>query len=140
MSQEARNTAILQDAYRRWAETKGGSIDHWLSIMADELKFGSLAMGRVSALEFTRQRHSREGVESYLRDLTRDWEMIHYHRDQFVAQGDRVVVIGSTCWRYKPNNKVVDTPKVDVWRFNAEGKAIEFFEYYDTAAMFEAVL
>lgn len=140
MSQEARNTAILQEAYRLWAETKGGSVDHWLSIMADELKFGSLAMGRVSAVEFTRQRHSRDGVESYLRDLTSDWEMISYDRDHFVAQGDRVVMIGSTSWRYKANNRVVDTPKVDVWRFDAGGKAVEFFEYYDTAAMFEAVM
>lgn len=140
MSEEERNTAILREAYAHWAETKGGSVDHWLSILPeDEIKFGSLAMGRVSALEFTQQRHSREGVEAYLRGLTADWEMISYDVDHFIAQGDRVVVIARTSWRYKPNRKVVDTPKVDTWRFSPDGKAIEFFEYYDTAAMFEAV-
>lgn len=139
MSLEARNTAILQEAYRLWAETKGGSVDHWLSILADEINFGSLAMGRVSALDFTKQRHTREGVADYLRGLTAEWEMIDYFRDQFVAQGDRVVMIGRTCWRYKKSGQAVDTPKVDTWRFDADGKVIEFFEYYDTAAMFEAV-
>ncbi|WP_363348050.1 nuclear transport factor 2 family protein [Methylocystis echinoides] len=139
MSQEARNTAILQEAYRLWADTKGGSVDHWLSIMADEIDFGSLAMGRVSAVEFTKQRYSPEGVESYLRALTNDWEMINYVVDHFVGQGDRVVMLGRTAWRYKANGRAVDTPKVDAWRFNADGKAVEFFEYYDTAAMFEAV-
>ncbi len=137
---EERNTAILRDAYRRWAQTKGGSVDHWLSILADgEIKFGSLAMGREAAVEFTQQRHSRDGVEAYLRGLNADWEMIRYDVEQFVAQGDRVVMIGSTSWRYKANGKIVDTPKVDIWRFDAEGRATEFFEYYDTAAMLEAV-
>ena len=28
--------------------------------------------------------------------------------------------------------KIVETPKVDFWRFR-DGKAVEFYEYYDTA-------
>jgi ketosteroid isomerase-like protein len=140
MSPEERNTSILRRAYGLWAETKGGSVDHWLSIIADgEIKFGSLAMGRVSAVEFTTRRDSREGVEAYLRGLTDAWEMIRYDVEHLVAQGDRVVMIGSTSWRYKANGKSVDTPKVDAWRFNGDGQVTEFFEYYDTAAMFEAV-
>ena len=30
MSDEARNVAILEDAYRRWSESRGGSADHWV--------------------------------------------------------------------------------------------------------------
>lgn len=139
MSQEERNTALLREAYHLWAESKGASADHWLALMADgEIAFGSLAQGRVSAVAFTKQRHSRVGVADYLRGLTTDWEMLNYEVDHFVAQGDRVVAIARTSWRYKATCKVVDTPKVDSWRFNADGKAVEFFEYYDTAEMFEA--
>ena len=78
--------------------------------------------GRVSAVEFTTQRDSREGVGGYLRGLTDAWEMIRYDVEHLIAQGDRVVMIGSTSWRYKANGKSVDTPKVDSWRFNGDGQ------------------
>ena len=138
MSHEARNTAILREAYRLWNETKGASVEHWLGFVADEINFASLAQGRISSVAFTRQRHTRDGVAGYLSELTRDWEMLNYEIDHFVAQGDRVVVIARTSWRFKATAKLVDTPKVDAWRFDAAGKAVEFFEHYDTAAMFEA--
>ncbi|PPD40861.1 MAG: hypothetical protein CTY15_14335 [Methylocystis sp.] len=139
MSQEERNTALLREAYRLWADSKGASADHWLALMAGgEIAFGSLAQGRVNAVAFTQQRHSREGVADYLRGLVEDWEMIDYCVDHLVAQGDRVVALARTSWRCMATDKVVDTPKVDSWRFDADGRIVEFFEYYDTAAMFEA--
>lgn len=138
MTYEARNTEILRNAYALWNETKGASADYWLGILADELNFASLAQGRPDALSFTEARHSREGVSAYLAALTCDWEMIDYVVDHFVAQGDRVVAVGRTAWRNKATKKVVDTPKADVWRFDETGKAIEFFEFYDTAGIIQA--
>jgi ketosteroid isomerase-like protein len=138
MSDENRNVAILRDAYQRWNESKGGSVEHWLSLLADDLKFGSLAMGRTSAVAFTAQRHSRAGVAEYFAGLLGAWEMIDYVVDQYVAQGDRVVAIGQTAWRNKATDKAVETPKVDTWRFDSDGRIIEFFEYYDTAALLAA--
>jgi len=43
MPDESSNVATLKDAYRRWHESKGGSVDHWMAICADDIKFGSLA-------------------------------------------------------------------------------------------------
>ena len=62
--------------------------------------------------------------------------MIHYTIDEYVAEGDRVVAIGSTAWKNRATGKVFDTPKVDVWRFE-NGRAIAFFELYDTAMVLE---
>ena len=45
MADEARNVEILKAAYRRWSDTKGGSVDDWLKICADNIDFGSLAQG-----------------------------------------------------------------------------------------------
>ena len=42
MNDEAQNVIVLKDAYDRWAESKGDSADHWTSIFADQIKFGSL--------------------------------------------------------------------------------------------------
>ena len=49
-----------------------------------------------------------------------------------------MVVLVHCKWKYKKTGKVVSTPKADVWRF-ANGKAVEFYEYYDTAQVHAAV-
>ena len=43
----ASNVAILKDAYERWHDSKAGSVDHWLHLMTDDVKFGSLAEGAI---------------------------------------------------------------------------------------------
>ena len=43
MSDAASNVALLKDGYRRWHESKGGSVDHWMTLVADDISFGSLA-------------------------------------------------------------------------------------------------
>ena len=131
MSNEARNVEILKDAYARWNDTKGGSVDHWMSFVADDIRFGSLAQG-APEVAFLRSYSNREALRGYFDALLSDWEMIHYTAGEFVAQGDAVVMRGSTAWRNKRTGKQVDTPKVDFWRFR-DGKAVEFYEYYDTA-------
>lgn len=138
MSHEERNTAILHRVYDQWRDSKGKSKDRWLSIVADEINFGSLAQGRPETLAFTKARKTKAEVAQYLDEVVCDWEMIDYVIDHYVAQGDRVVAIGRMCWRNRNTSKVVDSPKLDVWRFDDAGNAIEFFEYYDTAAAIAA--
>jgi hypothetical protein len=57
--------------------------------------------------------------------------------DEFIAQGDAVFMRGSTAWRNKRTGRTAETPKVDFWRFR-DGKAVEFYEYYDTARVIAA--
>ncbi len=73
----------------------------------------------------------------YFGGILRDWEMLEYVTENFVAQDDRVVMLGRCSYRFKRTGKVVSTPKVDSWRF-ADGKAVEFYEYYDTARLQQA--
>lgn len=136
MSTEQTNTEILRTAYAKWHETKGGSVDHWLSLMSDKIDFRSLADGE-GGLNFTKTVESRADMERYFSGLSADMEMIHYTIDQYVAQDDRVVVVGTTSWRVKATDKTFTTPKVDVVRFE-DGKIVSFFEYYDTAKIIAA--
>ncbi len=139
MSDEARNVEVLKAAYRRWSETKGGSVDEWMKICADNIAFGSLAQGAAPPIQYMTEYTSRDRLKDYFGGLARDWEMIESAADHFVAQGDRVVVIGRCTWRFKKTGTVVSTPKCDTWRF-ADGKAVEFFEYYDTAQVMAAAV
>jgi ketosteroid isomerase-like protein len=136
MSEETRNVALLEQAYRRWSETRGGSADEWLAICADRMAFGSIAHGAAPTPYLTDYR-TREDLKAYFDGIKRDWEMMEYTVDHFVAQGDRVVMLGRCAWRYRKTDKVVWTPKADSWRF-VDGKAVEFFEFYDTAQVLAA--
>jgi hypothetical protein len=63
--------------------------------------------------------------------------MVDWQTKEFIAQGDRVVVLVNCTWKFKKTGQVVSTPKADVWRMK-DGKAVEFYEYYDTAQVHAA--
>ena len=136
MSEQSENVSILRRAYETWAGKKAAELDCWASILADDARLTSLADGSAS-VPFTRSRSGRSEVIEYLEALTRDWEMIFYRIDEYVAERDRVVAIGSTSWKNKLTSKTVTTPKIDVWRMR-NGKAVEFSEFYDTAQLYAA--
>jgi ketosteroid isomerase-like protein len=136
VSTESENVATLQKAYADWAGKKAGNLECWTSIMADDVELRSLADG-APGIDFSQARHGIAQAKKYLEELTRDWEMLSYDVEDYVAQGDRVVAIVSTSWRNKRTRKAVTTPKIDVWRLR-EGKIVEFAEYFDTAKVLAA--
>lgn len=137
MSEEARNVELLRKAYAMWSKTRGASSDHWFDLCAEQISFGSLANGPPGS-DYLTAYHSREELKSYFAGLAHDWEMMEFEVDDFVAQGDRVVMLGRCAWRYRKTGKVVWTQKADSWRLE-NGKAVEFFEFYDTAQVMAAI-
>ncbi len=136
MSSEAQNVAILREAYRQWHDTRGGSVDQLLSVCDQSISFGSLPRG-AAPMQFAAQYDNREALRGYFKELLEQWSMNFYEVMQFVAQGDTVVMQGVCSWTNKATSKICETPKVDIWRFH-DGKAIEFYELFDTAAAFAA--
>jgi len=136
MAAEARNVAMLKEAYARWSDSKGHSVDHWMTLVADDIEFGSLARG-APRVTFLRSYTNRDALADYFAGVLADWEMVHYRASEFVAQDDRVVMRGSMAWRNKHTGRTVESPKIDYWRFEG-GKAVEFYEYYDTARVLAA--
>jgi len=136
MGTPAENVEKLKDAYRQWHETKGGSVKVWLDMMADDVKARSLAAGAPEA-PFTAKINSKEQFKQYFESLLADWQMINYKTGQFIAEGERVAMMGSTAWRNRKTGREVDTPKADFWTFR-DGKVVEYYEFYDTAALVAA--
>lgn len=132
----AENVAKLQDAYRQWHDSKGGSVKVWLDLLADDVKIRSLADG-APAVKFTSAGDGKEQFKRYFDGLLADWEMINYKTRDFIAQDDRVAMLGSTSWRHRKTRREFDTPKADFWTFR-DGKVVEFHELYDTAALIAA--
>lgn len=131
------NVATLRDCYRNWHETRGDSVDDWLAIVDDdEFTLRSMADGRPGA-EFTRSCGCKDDLRRYLDGLTGGWTMEYYRIDEFIADGDRVVALGSTAWTNNATGKRAETAKADVWKFR-DGKAVSFMELYDSYALIEA--
>jgi uncharacterized protein len=133
---DRKNVSLLEKAYTRWHETRGGSVDDWMALLDDNIQFGSLAQN-AAPMTFATSYDSRAALKNYFDGLRAEWEMIHFTMNEFVAEGEAVVVRGNVAWRNKRTGKEVETPKIDFWRFR-NGKAIEFYEYFDTARAFAA--
>ncbi len=136
MSDTEHLKSLLRERYQAWHDTRGGSVDRWMEIMDDNVCFGSLAEGADGA-DFTARCVGSEQLKGYFEGLLGDWEMIHFTVDHYIGDGDRIVAVGSTEWKNRKTGKTVDTPKADVWRFE-NGRAVEFYEFYDTAKIVAA--
>src|SRR5712691_11813751 len=97
MGSPSDNVAKLKAGYRQWHESKGASVKAWLDLMVDDVKCYSLAGGAPGA-EFTAAITSKKDFERYFKGLLEDWEMINYKTGEFIAEGDRVAMRGSTAW------------------------------------------
>jgi len=136
MGNEAKHVEALKEAYAHWSDSKGKDSDRWMGMVHENIRFGSLAQG-APRVDFLTAYNSRDALTAYFSAIVNDWEMVHFSADEYVAQGDAVVMRGSMAWRNKHTGKTVETPKVDFWRFR-DGKAVEFYEYYDTARVIAA--
>lgn len=126
----------LRQAYKAWHDSKGTDVGTWLQLLHDDIVIGSLADG-AAGMEFSAARRGIAQAESYLRDVTRDWEMLYFTPDEIISEGDRVVMRGRCGWRFKATNKCAESVTIQFWRFK-DGKAIEMLEFYDTAKAFAA--
>jgi uncharacterized protein len=127
----------LRAAYAEWSDTRAASPDAFIALMSEEVTLGSVIdryTGDPMAERFT----SPEGARAYLSAITENWEMLEHDTEQTVAQGDTIVWIGHCRWRNRGSGAEVATPLIDVWRFDANGKAVSFYEIYDSLAFAQA--
>lgn len=125
------NVGKLRKAYQLWHDTRGGSAQRWLDLMADDVAMRSITDG-VPEMAFTKANRGKSDAAQYFAGLAADWEMIHFTPEEYVAQGDRVVVLSTVAFRFKKTGVVVESPKADIFRFRG-GRIVEFFEFFDTA-------
>lgn len=129
---EKDNVGILKRGYELWSESKGEASEYWFELMDDNVCWASTVDERSPGMEFAVDCQSKEGVVQYFETLAKTWEMENCHVEEYIAQGDRVVVLGSCKWKNRSTGKSVETKKVDVFRMS-DGKIVDFREYYDTA-------
>lgn len=126
MSVEDDNVALLREGYRRWAESRGASVEHWLDLAADDIVLSTLGGPRDTPAT------GKAALRVYLASVNDHWEMLDYRVSETIAQGERVVAIVDSAWRSRRTGQVGQLRMVNVWRLR-QGRAVEFAEFYDTA-------
>jgi len=128
---EENNIPILKEAYQYWIANSEQAFANWMDLMSEDIKFESIADG-AKGMEFTRCCRCKNDVLRYFQELASEWEMIHYTVNEYIAQGDRIVAIGSCGWRHRKTGKEIETPKADIITMK-DSKIVDFYEFYDTA-------
>jgi ketosteroid isomerase-like protein len=121
----------VRHAYARWAESKGADAEPLLALLGEHSVMRTL----LAPPELHPLAQDRVGVEfarDYVESLVLNLEMVEFPTEEVVATGDTVVWIGSCRWRNPRTGEEIGSPKADIWRFGADGKAVSVMEMFDT--------
>ena len=116
-----------------FAAIGSGDKQRVLALVAEDIEW--IVPGEDWPLAGTHRGHA--GLAAVLQKASKEIEMAYPKPPEFVAQGDRVLVIGIATGKIKATNK----PFKDDWVFDItvrEGKVTKIREYIDTQALARA--
>ena len=83
--------------------------------------------------------NGRSGVAQFFKTLGESLEPQQFDLNDFIAQDNKVVVLGYQKGHAKPTGRPYEIEFVHVWTIRDDGKFIEFRVYNDTASLVEAL-
>ena len=89
-------------------------------------------------LKTSGRRTGRQEVGEFFASVNELFDIQRFEPKEFIAQGDRVVVVGSETARARSTGNVVDVDWVHVFTMR-NGKVVAFQEFFDTAAVVAAL-
>lgn len=122
------NVKIVQDGYERF---KTGNIPSLLEIMSDRVEW---MIPEVPGVPVSGTRNGREGVADFFAKLNETQELISFEPREFIAQGDKVVVLGRYSFRVRATRQQFESDWAHVFTIQ-NGKVVRFQEFADTAAV-----
>jgi len=124
------------DIVRRGYEAFGrGDIEGLVSLMADDVTW--ITPGP-SDLPTAGERRGHDQVREFFRIVNELFQFDVFEPHTFIAQGDRVVVLGSDALKLKSSGEALQ----EAWAHDftlKDGKIVAFREYLDTAATVAAM-
>jgi len=124
------NVQIVKDAF---AAISRGDLQGLLALVSEDIEW--IIPGKNWPLAGTHRGHT--GLASLLQKASKEVETSYPKPPEFVAQGDRVLVVGVATGKIKATNK----PFKDDWVFDItvrDGKVKHIREYIDTQALARA--
>ncbi|MGB9107727.1 MAG: nuclear transport factor 2 family protein [Telluria sp.] len=121
------NKRLVQDAYRLFLNGDiQGVVERchddaeWTSPESDYIPFAGMFRGK-------------QGIAEFFSKLGESADPVRFEPQEFIAEGDKVVVVGQATWHAKPTGRTFDSPFTHVLTMR-DGKVARFEAYADTAA------
>jgi ketosteroid isomerase-like protein len=128
---ETNNTQIVQEGYAKFGS---GDIEGLLNLFSDDIEWTTPI---VEGASFTGTRNGRDSVAEFFGMLDESEEFSSFEPQEFIAQGDKVVVLGKYAGTVKPTGRNFESDWVHIFTVK-DGKVTSFKEFFDSAAMTRA--
>lgn len=125
------NTSVVAQAY---ANFKSGNIESLLDLLSDTIEW---ELPELAGVPTAGKRQGRAGVADFFSKLAETQSLVNFEPREFVAQGNKVVVLGSYTWQVKSSRGEFTSDWAHVFSLK-NGKIVRFQEYTDTAAVARA--
>jgi len=130
MSEQA-NTQLVQQAYQLF---KAGNIQSFLNLLAEDVLW---FMPEMANVPFARTWRGRHQVGQFFKLLSEVQDVVEFEPEEFIAQGDKVVVLGRFTMHVKATGRASRSAWAHVW--TVEGGTVSYVrEYVDTLAVSRA--
>ncbi|HTK25658.1 MAG TPA: nuclear transport factor 2 family protein [Pyrinomonadaceae bacterium] len=125
------NTEVVQSGYEKF---KTGDIEGLLNLFTDDIRW---TVPEIENAPFAGSRKGKEAVAQFFQQLSDAEEISRFEPLEFVAQGEKVVVLGDSAATVKATGRSYETDWVHVFHMK-DGKVHEFQEFFDNAAATKA--
>lgn len=129
---EQRNTETARRAYELF---KAGDIESLLGLYTEDATWET---PRTENVPHSGKRLGKQQILEFMSLINDNSENLSFEPREFIAQGNKTVVLGDYRWRVKATGKEYASDWVHVSTFNDDGKMTSFKEYLDTAAASDA--
>lgn len=125
------NRQLIERAY---ANFKAGDIPTLLQSMSEDITW---QLPEVENVPFTGKRQGRGAVAEFFSMLASLQDARSFEPREFIAQGNKVAVLGHYVWQVKANGRTYEADFAHVFTLRGV-QIVAFHEYTDTAAAAKA--
>lgn len=125
------NRQLIEQAY---ANFKAGDIPTLLQSMSEDITW---QLPEVENVPFTGKRQGRGAVAEFFSMLASLQDARSFEPREFIAQGNKVAVLGHYVWQVKANGRTYEADFAHVFALRGV-QIVAFHEYTDTAAAAKA--
>ena len=115
------NTRLVRHVDEKF---RSGDVESFLDSLHPDIEW---QVPQMAGVPFAGSWHRREGVSQFLRKLIESQEVRDFRAEQFIAQGNKVVVLGRFVMHVKSTGRESTSDWAHVWTLNG-GKVTHFRE------------
>lgn len=121
------NKQLVQEGYQLFQR---GDIRGVIERCHDDAEWSS---PETEFVPFSGKFHGKQGIAEFFSKLDESTRTLRFEPREFIAEGDKVVVLGDASWEVKATGRRFDTPWVHVFTLR-DGKFARFESLADSAA------